>query len=461
MNVNRHITTRRKAPLILLAVLGGLFLFTASAQQGTVPTKKSANPTFAEDVFPILQTNCMICHSEAGGTMGGLDMTTYEGLMKGGDKGIVLTPGRSAESRLIQMIEGWRTPKMPPKGDLKPEAIATIRSWIDAGGRGPAPGVTLSAAALDRPLSVPDIKPLASMMPPVSAVAFSPDGARLAVGGYKQVQLIDPSRGAVVGTLPGPVDAVRSMAFSPDGKRLAAAGGAPAQFGEICLWDAATGARGRTMKGHTDYIYSIAFSPDGKWLASGSYDRLIKIWDVESGTEVRTLKDHTDAVYPVAFSPDGKWLASGSADRTVKIWDVASGRRLYTLSEATDVVWTLAFRPSGHEISAASADKTIRTWSLSAQGGTLTQSIIAHDDAIHKIAYTPDGQFLVSTGADRLIKIWDVAQGVEVKSLEPQPDWALDLAYSPDGRRLAVGRYDGSVALYDPKTGRMTLMKKQ
>lgn len=422
----------------------------ASAQSGAA--RKSAGLTYGKDIFPVLQANCIICHSDLGGTLGGLDMTTYENLMKGGDNGPVLAPGRSAESRLIQMVEGKRPPKMPPKGDLKPEYIALLRAWIDAGA--PKGTVTAAAAVADPLRNLPDIKPTKPVLAQVSAVAFRPDARVLAAAGYKQVQLIDPADGKLAGRLTGPSDVVRSLAYSPDGKRLAGAGGAPGQFGEVCLWDSATGALLRTWKGHKDYIYSVAFSPDGQWLATASYDKLVKIWNVETGAEVRTLKDHTDAVYPVAFSPDGKWLASGSADRTVKIWDVASGRRLYTLSDATDVIFTLAFHPSGKELSAAGADKTVRTWTLGPQDGTLTQSIVAHDDAVHKIAYTPDGRLLVSTGADRTIKFWDLASGLEARALEPQPDWALDLTFSPDAKMLAVGRYDGSVAIYDPVSRR-------
>ncbi|HMX26198.1 MAG TPA: WD40 repeat domain-containing protein, partial [Blastocatellia bacterium] len=59
-----------------------------------------------------------------------------------------------------------------------------------------------------------------------------------------------------------------------------------------------------------------------------------------------------------------------------------------------------------------------------------------------------------STGADKVLKLWDASKLEELHGGEMQPDWVFALAFSADGKRLAVGRYDGSIAFYDPKTGK-------
>jgi WD40 repeat protein len=420
-----------KRAFLYLCVSGSLWCSVRAAPQAADGGK----------AFGVLRANCLACHDRKLHS-GKLVMETTADLLKGGAKGPAVIPGKSSESLLIKMVLGELTPKMPLEGELKPEEVDVLRHWIDAG----APAWSAADADPER-LEVPDIKPAVAPRSQVSSLAFSPDGQSLAVAGYREVRLLDPKTLQARSALQGPTDVVRALAYSPDGKVLAAAGGGPGRYGEIVLWNAA-GEPLRKLRGHSDYVYSISFSPDGKILASSSYDRLIKLWDVSSGGELKTLKEHTDAVFPVAFSPDGKRLASGGADRTLKIWDVGSGRRLFTLSDSTDVVLTLAFHPSGQKITAAGADKQIRTWSLTNDGGSLSQTIVAHEAEITKILYLPDGKRLVSASADRTVKIWDLEKGEAIKVLAQQPDWVLDMTLSRDGKAVAVARYDGSVGYY-------------
>jgi len=388
--------------------------------------------------------------------MGGLVLESYQTLVNGGAHGPAVVAGKSEESRMILMLEGKLQPRMPFGGEPLPtEEIALIKAWIDTGANGPPLGASLTTA-LPRAV-IPDIRPSVSVVSPVGSIAFSPDGKLLAVGGYKDVQLMDAATGKVVATLSGHADVVRALAFTPDGAKLAAAGGLPARSGEIKVWDVQTHRLLETMSGHKDCIYSVAISPDGKLLASGSYDKLILLWEIASGRQLRTLKDHIDAVFSVAFSPDGKRLASGAQDRSVKVWDVAAGQRLFTLSEPLDGITAVAFRPSGMQAAAGGYDKVIRTWDLTDKGGTLAQSMIAHEGTILQLAYSPDGKTLISTSADRTIRFWDAETLAPLKALDKQPDWVQAVSVSPDGKWLAAGRYDGSVSVYDLATYQQVL----
>ena len=386
--------------------------------------------------------------------MGGLIMESFESLLKGGAHGPVIVPGNGSLSRMILMLEGKVQPRMPfgSPEPLNAADIATIKAWIDAGAKAPAPGTALTL--LVPQAVIPDIRPQVPVVSPIGSLAYLPDGKLLAVGGYQEVRLLDPASGKVLAALAGHADLVRALAFSPDGRWLAAGGGLPQRSGEIKIWDAEAHQLLRAIEGHNDCIYSLAVSPDGKTIASGSYDKLIKLWDSGTGKELRTLKDHIDAVFAVAFSPDGKWLASGAQDRTVKIWDVATGQRLYTLSDALDGITTLAFDPSGRQLAAAGYDKVIRVWNLWDKGGALALSLIADEDSILQIAYSPDGKMLVSTSADRSIRFRDAATLNPIYALENQPDWVDAISVSPDGRWLAAGRYDGTISVYDMHTTR-------
>lgn len=416
---------------------------------GAAPAEAASAPNFDSQVAPILQKNCLACHSSAA-KMGGLVMENYSALMKGGAHGVAVVSGKADQSRIIQMLEGKVQPRMPLGGDpLSAADIATLKAWIEGGALGPAPGETSKALA---PLPIPDIKPQVAVVSPVASVKFSPDGKILAAGGYQVVRLFDAASGKPLSTLSGHADYVRSLAFSPDGTMLAAAGGPPQRGGEIKIWDVRSGQLLKTLLGHKDCIYSVAWSPDGKLIASGSYDKMVKLWDAATGQEMKNLQDHIDAVFAVAFSPDGKHLASGSQDRSVKIWDIASGQRLYTLGDATDGITSIAYSPSGKQIAAAGYDKTIYVWEVGDSDGKFLHSLIADEDSILALSWTPDGKMLITSSSDGSIRFRDAATLDPIRVIDHQPDWVEALAISPDGTRLAAGRFDGTLSLFDVKS---------
>ena len=417
-------------------------------------------PSYAQNIAPIFQDKCVACHDHAT-RASGLNLESFETLMNGGRRGPAVVPGKSGESLLVKVLEGSVKPQMPPGDKLSDAEIRAIRAWVDAGAPGPATAPAKEEPKKEGPKAetsgkpgIPEIRPTVPVKAAVSSLAFRPDGAMIALGGYQEVELVNAADRRSGGKLNGHANQVRALAFSPDGRLLAAAGGHPGQFGEVKIWSVAERKEVGSIRSHRDNIFAVAFSPDGKTIATASYDRLVKLWDAATGQEARTLKDHTDAVFGLAFSPDGRRLASASADRTVKIWEVATGRRLYTLSDALDGLNAVAFHPSGKQLAAAGADRSIRIWELGETDGRQIHSLIAHEDAITHVAYSPDGKMLVSTGADKVIKLWDPATLTEVRIFERQPDWVFALAFSPDGKQLAVGRYDGSIAVYDPATGR-------
>lgn len=294
--------------------------------------------------------------------------------------------------------------------------------------------------------------------PPVSALAYHPSGKFLAAGTRGDVAIIDVAKSEVIAHLSGQTERVTAIAFSRDGKRLAVASGEPARSGVVKLYAVSEAGPKFELKGELsgakDVQYTLDFAPDHKTLASAGYDRVIRLWDAETLRPIRELKDHSDTIYGVAFSPDGKLLASASADRAVKVWDPNNGKRLYTLGDSTDWVYALVWHPDGKRLAGAGVDKSIRVWEAGAESGKLLQSVFAHTEPVTRLAYSKDGQFLYSMGEGKTAKKWEVAKMVEKLVFPPQPETMLALALRPDGRQLAIGRFNGVLQLIDADTGK-------
>jgi WD40 repeat protein len=119
---------------------------------------------------------------------------------------------------------------------------------------------------------------------------------------------------------------VESLAFSTDGKLLAMSGGAPAQFGEIQIWDISSKSLVKAFKISSDSLYGVSFSPDGQRAAFGCADKTVRMIAVSDGKELMKFDNHSDWVFGTTFTVDGTRLLTGSRDRAMKLINVANGQ---------------------------------------------------------------------------------------------------------------------------------------
>jgi WD40 repeat protein/serine/threonine protein kinase len=336
-------------------------------------------------------------------------------------------------------------------------------------------------------------------------LAYHPDGIHVATTTQEQSVLIwNAETGEEEQTLLGHSAIVKNVTFSPDRLLVASGAGdiARGQPGEVLVWDLNTGKELFNLRGHTDPIYGVVFSPDGRRLVSISQDHTAKVWDTRTGDEVLTIRAHSDTVRAVAFSPDGWQLVTAGADGIIKIWDASfklnekPDHELYRLEGHEAPVFSVAFHNDSHLLTALSDNETIRNWDLTGiqkvdqeiqiepqiytfslrrdgkQLATATSNGVIHlldpqtltiqgrlmghpAGPVKGIAYSPDGKRLAMAHWDRSIWIWDIATEQITHTLTEHKEAVICVKFSEDGKLLSSGSYDQTVCIWDMEKGKL------
>lgn len=443
----------------------------------TAPAAAADPPTYWQDVRPILRKHCTVCHSERKLSevelSAGLALDTPE-LVRKNPK--VLAPGKPDESLLATLLtSNDKKRAMPLDADPLPDAdVATIRKWIAAGapeGTRPkesdAEAVTAAPAkvrkldvtfatraVLPKTAGLPgplDVTLKVGPLPPVAAVAFSPDGKQLATGSYGRVTVWDLESAKPAKFLTNVLGAVNDLKFSPDGTLLAVSGGQPSARGDLRLFDTKDWKLVHSLGGHLDTVSGVAFSPDGAKLASASFDKTVRLWDVKAGTVLHTYGGHSDFVYAVAFGPCGEWYATASKDRTGRLVDAATGKGRLTFSGMEQEVLAVAVRFDGQVVT--SGFETQVSWWDSKTAERLRRTG-GPGAASHELAFNAKGTLLAVAGGDGTVRLADAKTGAAGKTLAVGSA-VFAVALDAEGKRVATGSADGTVKLWDAADARL------
>lgn len=408
--------------------------------------------SFRKEIAPILLDNCLACHGPKKAE-GGYRVDAFERAAKAGDSE---TPAITAKE--LDRSELYRrlttddaSERMPLEGEPLPgDKIELVKRWIEEGAAFDGGDPKAPLASIVPPPVHPDPPAAYRNRLPVTALAFSPDGSQLMVAGYHELTVWNASDGQLIKRLKNIGQRTHAIASSPDGKILAVGGGTPGRLGEVRLFAPESGELVRVVGTTSDLNLDLAFNPQGDRLAVAAADGVIRVFETATGAEQLTITSHSDWVYAIAWSADGTKLASASRDKTAKVFDSKTGELLVTFSGHGVAVKGVAFHPDGAEVFSAGSDNKIQRWKVA--DGAKTADVAGFGHEVYK--FTTGGGFFFAGSADKTIRQFELASHKELRKFEGHQDWVLATAFHPGTQRIASGGHDGEVRIWNAEDGK-------
>lgn len=265
----------------------------------------------------------------------------------------------------------------------------------------------------------------------------------------------------VLGGLDGP-----AFGLVPDGDRgvLVAA----CEGGTLHTWrrDALLGVRSsqtspNLVKAHDGPITALA-GTSGVF-ASGGADGKIHVWAFPADERKHTF-DAGSAVRALSIDPAGKVIASAAEGNEIQLWDADSGKAGQKLAGPTDWTLALAFAPDGKTVAAGGYDGSLRVWEVGsgkkvvevkAQAATVPNQPPPSANVVNSLAFSPDGKTIAVGGSDSQVHLFQTGDGKLIRSMPGHTSAVAGLAFHPSGALLASAGKDRTVRLWNPANGQL------
>jgi mono/diheme cytochrome c family protein len=493
-------TVSRALFAALLATFAGYATLGGQPPKPAEPT--SGKVSYYKDVRPIFAQHCNGCHQPAK-AQGVYITTTHAEVLKAGESGkVAIVAGKPDASNLLAQVKVHSNGKAEmPKGrdPLTQIQVKLLNDWVAQGATDDTPA-SAKAELIDA-----EHPPKYAAAPVITAVAYSSDGKYLAVSGYHEVLLYDAKMFALKSRLIGISERINALAFSPNGQRLAVSGGSPGRFGEIQIWDHEKEKLIVSAPVTFDTLYGVSWSPKGDMVGFGCADNTVRAIDSATGKQVLFMGAHTDWVLSTIFNTDGDYLITVGRDMTMKMTEVPTQRFVDNVTSITPGALkgglmavdrrpvdttphqmrfftstlsmprerrmqkvppdTPGVPPKPYdEVIVAGADGTPRLYKIHRE-----QKREIGDDAnkvreyekmpgrVSSVVFSADGKFFAGTSSldgKGEVRIYETESGKKVVC-EKVTGPAYAAAWSSNGKTLASAGFDGKVWIHDPATGKL------
>jgi len=220
--------------------------------------------------------------------------------------------------------------------------------------------------------------------------------------------------------------------------------------GTIRIWSGVTGQHIRTIAGHQGPVLGVGFSSDGKHVISVGgleRDRSARVWDLTSGKEVHGVGVGASSGQ-FSISGNGRRLAAANG-REILLWDMTNAAPLGRLRNLPFRPGVTAFSRDGSVLAAGYGDGTVDVFDVGDEKRIRT--VNALQSPVHSLAVSADGKTVAAgTFRDGTIKLFDSTPGRDPRTLKLEgAAGTQNLAFSADGKTLAVASTNWPIRLYD------------
>jgi WD40 repeat protein len=285
-------------------------------------------------------------------------------------------------------------------------------------------------------------------------LAYSPDGKILAISGYREILLHDPT-GGLQARLQGLSQRIHTLVFSPDGKTLVGVGGDPGRFGEVQIWDVASRKQRQSVMLTNDTLSGAAFSPDGTKIVFCAVDKSIRMLDVAIGKEVRKMDHHEDWVYAAVFGVDGKRIVSVGRDRAAKLIDANTGQFIENVNLLKEPLTAIARHPKKDWVFIGGQERVPYLYRMDrpramriADDSTLIRKFEKQDGPILAVAVSADGQYGAVGSETGDVRVYNLETGERTGSCGGHASGIYSIVFQPGGKGLVTAGFDGTVRMY-------------
>lgn len=254
---------------------------------------------------------------------------------------------------------------------------------------------------------------------PSNAVAWSPDGTRLALGASERYPTLVSINQKLIVKLGNHMLGASGICWAPDGFRVATS----ASDRALRLWDAQSGNLLAELWNRTA-LMCVAWSNDGTRIATGDRGGVVSIWDVQTGNVMTRFEGLGSQVCEVSWSPCGSQLVSGGLDGIIRIWDLSRDRLAHRIGERVGAIASIVFSPDGLRVAVGRTDGSAHL--LESLDGTERVKVPQMNGPITGISWSPSGDHLFLEGSG-LAQLAETAQGRRLVqyNTNPRHTWSV------------------------------------